>query len=547
MGNEWIIYGMGNVGTELYYFIKLFGGEVLMFADRNQNKIGTGIENTRCISYEDLLGMNKDIPLAVAIYKSDEIEQEFRETGFTNVIGWKDVRRALIERKRGEHVLLDLEEIKHIKTEIEPGVDRGTKGKTRVQSKMNENSLKIVEINFADLVGKRFNGYDLMEELNRRGHHVTQVVKHKTSSDEHVIEVKKDYIEDVKIGIRELESSVSNVWFPYGQQLLELQEVQEADILHFHILHNNFISLLDYPELMRGKGVIWTIHDPWILTGNCIYPLDCEKWKTGCNGCDGHGDHRYEMITMNTHTMWNLKKEVLHALNPHIIVSCGFMKNYIAESPLTKHWDKIHTIPFGVDSAAYKVKLEDKNYIHNKKRIIIGFRAEDMEIKGCRYIYEALGYLDLGDQISIMTVGSGYVPDGIKEKYTVIEKGWIDGEELRDFYSDIDLFLMTSLAETFGMMAIESMAAYTPVLCFEDTVLEEIVNAPVCGIAVPYKDSAALAEAIRKILTGEIELESRAVLGRKLVEEKYSIDNYINSHEELYKKIISEYKGEPFE
>ena len=549
MDNKFVIYGMGNVGTELYYFIKLFGGEVLFFADRNKNKVGTSIENTICVSYEELLRMDKNIPLVVAIYKSDDIERELQENGFTNVTGWKELRRELIERKRRENIILDIEKIKNIKTKIEIELKRYKviNDKNRIKKRKNEKSLKIVEINFADLVGKRFNGYDLMKELNNRGHNVCQIVKYKTSFDDNVIEVNKNDIEDIKIGIREFENSVSNVWYPYGQQLLNIQEVQEADILHFHILHNGFISLLDYPELMQDKCVIWTIHDPWILTGNCIHPLECEKWKTGCKDCDGYGDHRYEMINMNTNTMWNLKKQVLNSLNPHVIVSCSFMKKYISESLITKHWNNIHTIPFGIDINTYKTKLEEKSYINKKNRITIGFRAEDVEIKGCRYIYDALNYLNLGENISVITVGSGFVPDSIKEKYTVIEKGWIDGEELRNFYSEIDLFIMPSLAETFGMMAIESMAAYTPVICFEDTVLEEIIDAPNCGIAVKYKDFVGLAETINKILTGEIEIESRAVFGRKLIEEKYSYDNYVNSHEELYKKIVSEYKGELFE
>lgn len=546
MDNVFGIYGMGNIGIELYCFIKMFGGEVLFFVDRDNDKVGKRIDNTQCISLEELNNVDKNISLVVAVYTSNDIEQEMRKKGFINVYGWREVRRGLIEKRRGKSIILDIEKIKNIKDEISQELKNNKKNNfiNYINKKNIHNSMKIVEINYTDLVGKRFNGYELMEEMNHRGHSVCQIVKYKTSCNNNVIEVRKDNIADMQIRIKEYEHSVSNVWFPYGKQLLEIQKVQEADILHFHILHNNFVSLLDYFELMHNRCIVWTIHDPWILTGNCIYPLDCEKWKAGCLNCDGNGDHRYEMLDMNTNTMWNLKNQILSSLNPHIIVSCNFMKQYLAESPMTKHWDKIHVIPFGIDFHAYKTKIEEKRFISTKERITIGFRAEDMEIKGCRYIYDALIHLDMADKISVITVGSGFVPNSIKEKYSVIEKGWIDGEELFSFYSEIDLFIMPSLAETFGMMAIESMAAYTPVICFQNTVLEEIIDAPNCGIAVKYGDAMALAETIKRILTGELELESRAILGRKLVEEKYKYQEYVDRHEELYKKILSEYEGD---
>jgi glycosyltransferase involved in cell wall biosynthesis len=55
---------------------------------------------------------------------------------------------------------------------------------------------------------------------------------------------------------------------------------------------------------------------------------------------------------------------------------------------------------------------------------------------------------------------------------------------------------MPSMAEAFGMMAIEAMSCGRPVLCFEGTSLPGVTFAPDAGIAVPAADPAALAAVI---------------------------------------------------
>lgn len=402
--------------------------------------------------------------------------------------------------------------------------------------------MDIVEINCTDIIGHIFNGYDIMEELNRQGNDVRQIVLEKRSTNKNVISVSKDSIVHEQIRMLEICHSVSNVLFPYGEVIYRSTEYQNAELAHFHILHNSFISLFDYPMLMNSKPSVWTIHDPWILTGNCIYPLECEQWKNGCKNCDGTGDHRYEMTEKNMEFMWNIKKAILEKINPNIVVSCDYMYKYLKESPLTAHFDKISIIPFGVEASRYATNDKEKC----KRELglcpwktTIGFRVENAEIKGCNYIYEALLELNLGEEIELVTMGAGSVSEDIKKKYSVMEMGWVDKEEkMISIMKACDIFLMPSLAETFGLMAVESMAAGATVICFKDTVLEDITDAPNCGIAVEYRSSAKLAEAINYLIQNPGEMKLRGEQGRRLVENRYRFEDYISNHKNLYESII---------
>lgn len=401
--------------------------------------------------------------------------------------------------------------------------------------------MKILEVNCNDLPGNIFNGYDLHLALNKSGHCARQMVHKKYSNCDTVSSFAKDDILSCQLIEWEQEHSVSNVIMPYGRELEKSKEFQEAEIVHYHILHNHAISLLDYARLMNQKCSVWTIHDPWILTGNCIHPMECNKWRTGCRDCVRLAEETFVMEQDNTGFMWNIKKQVLSQINPDIVTASEFMKRYIEQSPLTQHFDKVHVIPFGIKQEKYSLalkKLKKQKYKISSDAKVIGFRADDYFIKGCKYFYEALRRMEKNSDIIVMSVGNGEIPKDIYEKYKVIELGWLcDEEEIIDFLEAVDIFVMPSLAEGFGVMSIEAMAAGCAVVCFKSTTIEEITSAPECGVAADYKSSGGLAKAIQNLIDNWAETQRRGRLGHEMVKERYQFRNYVEKHIRLYEKV----------
>ena len=140
--------------------------------------------------------------------------------------------------------------------------------------------MKVVEVNYTDLPGRIFNGYDLHLELNKRGIYATQNVLHKLSNTGTVYEIIKDTLVQMQLEEYEKINQISHLIYPNAAIFERMKNVKEADLIHYHIIHNHMFSLYDYELLMNSHRSIWTLHDPWILTGDCIYPLTCDKVKT---------------------------------------------------------------------------------------------------------------------------------------------------------------------------------------------------------------------------------------------------------------------------
>lgn len=101
-----------------------------------------------------------------------------------------------------------------------------------------------------------------------------------------------------------------------------------------------------------------------------------------------------------------------------------------------------------------------------------------------------------------------------------------------------DVFLMPSLEETFGMMAIEALACGTPTVVFEGTSLPEVVDAPRCGISVPRENVEALAAAITAVMGNAGLRQSLIANGLDLVAREYTQSQYVSRHILLYRQLL---------
>lgn len=403
--------------------------------------------------------------------------------------------------------------------------------------------MKITHINNTDLPGRIFNGYDMMNTLNSLGHNCKQIVIDKKSDNENVSALLSKGEMHVRSLLQATESEIGsvNLLNPYTDKLINHIDFQNADIVHFHLLHNNMISMYELNKLLKSKPCVWTLHDPWIFTGHCIHPLDCEKWKTGCIQCSRHFDYGFPLYHNTAEQMWQIKKNQLQDIDIDVVVSTDFMVNYIRHSPLTSHFTKIHKIPFGIDLNS--IRNIDKGEAKKKLNIpndtfVIAIRDEENQIKGVKYFIEAVKKMDpIG--ITIISVGSGNMLSELSEKYNYVRLGWQNNADTMDlFYSAADVFVMPSLAETFGLMSIEAMAHQTPVICFKSTVLPEISHAGECGIAVEYKSPTALYKSLSEMKDNKDECIMRGKKGRKIVEKYYRYEDYISKHIELYSKLL---------
>ncbi len=404
--------------------------------------------------------------------------------------------------------------------------------------------MRVLQVNNIDLHGRRFNGYDLLDELRDRDVAGKQVVMHKLSKNPDVTALLARHTDlAVQDAICRVEQrhSMNDLLFPWGRVLPELPEFRDADLVHYHLLHNQMVSVLDLPWLFEQKPTVWTFHDAWPLTGHCIQPVECARWLTGCVDCPAL-DVPFEMREDCAHKMWLIKQRVFSRLDVDVVVASDYLRDMVARSPLTAHFSRVHVIPFGIDTSPF---LPDEERAASRETLgipqddfVVFFRSADSEYKGLRYILEALKSHAPSRRTTLLTVDQLGHLKSLKSRYNIVELGWVNDEKLYPkLFSAADVFLMPSTVEGFGLMALEAMAAGRPVVCFEGTAVPQVTHAPECGVAVPKGDAQALRAAIDRLAADPEEARRRGELGRRIAAEQYSHDGYLDSLAELYRTV----------
>jgi len=403
--------------------------------------------------------------------------------------------------------------------------------------------MRIVHVSCNDLHGSRFNGHDMQIAFNKRGISCKQFVMDKYGNDLNTIPLFYDEEPFLRWLCMKFESdlSIHNMVLPYGWRLLNHPEFKDADVVHYHCIHNYVLSLAMFRQLTLAKPSVLTLHDPWFFTGHCVHPLDCDKWeREKCINCS-HLDRFFPMKENNANYMWEYKKEVFSNIDIDIVVSSKWMLDLMQRSPITSHIERVHLIPFGIDTNLFYSKNRNKSEI--RKRLGIGqddvvlcFRSETSLFKGVPYIQEMLDLLNVPLPVTLLTVGEkGLIKN---KKYNLVENGRVnDDEKMADFYAAADIFLMPSTAEAFGLMAIEAMSSELPIIVTQGTALPEVTFAPECGVSIERDNAEQFTKAVTRLIEDSNERRRRGELGRKLALENYKVEDHYKKMLELYESI----------
>lgn len=402
--------------------------------------------------------------------------------------------------------------------------------------------LNLLQVGRGDLLGSRFNGFAIRDMLRQRAINSTFLAYEPRSQDP-AVERALSYPG------RSLFTRVASRWERHHAlhsvaQLhsfgLPLQGAfRRADVVHYQIIHDGFFSILALPFLSRLKPSVWTWHDPWTMTGHCIYPMECERWKIGCGECPDL-ERPFAVSHDNTRTGFALKKWTVENSPINIVLASRWMMKMAAESPIGKH-AKLHHIPFGLDLKRYRPR--DPGPAREKfgvrpGHVVIAVRGYDSPFKGVREFVAALERIDT--PVCVLSMQDVGRFDGLIGKHQIISLDWSDDEDqLVDAYTASDFFVMPSTAEAFGLMAVEAMACGKPVIVFEGTSLPEVTFAPDVGIAVPMRDVRALAAAVASLVENVDDRLRRGRKAREIAERFYDDTIFADRLSQLYRAVAA--------
>jgi len=409
-------------------------------------------------------------------------------------------------------------------------------------TKDNVVDINVLQVNGYQSPGRRFNGLSLKPHLAALGVSSKHLVWEQDRPEDDVVTLHGSTVRKINRLTRGVERvlSLQSQLYTNGMHIKRLPEFLEADLIHYHIIHSGFLSMQSLPALTALKPTVWTLHDPWAMTGHCIHPFGCERWRTGCGNCpDLNTDFKINSDT--TAFNFRLKRLAYRKSNLEVIVASTWMENMVSQSPLFESVP-VHKIPFGLDLEFFKArdKAQAKARLGiDADRLVLCFRSVMNDFKGLQYVIEALDQLQVEAPICLLTLNDKGRVDKFKARFQVVELGWTnDDEVMRDVYDATDLFLMPSLADSFGLMAVEAMAFGKPTVCFEGTALPEVIFTPQAGVAVPARDSSALVDAIKRLILNPEERLQRGVRSRQLAEQHYDIRKQAERIAEVYRLVI---------
>ena len=331
------------------------------------------------------------------------------------------------------------------------------------------------------------------------------------------------------------------------QSMLQLQSFglpanrwfRRADVVHYHIVHDGFFSLSALPLLSRLKPSVWTWHDLWPMTGHCIQPMECERWRTGCGECPDLA-RPLAMKVDKTRQAFGLKRRIVRNSPIDVVVASQWMLNMARESPIAAG-TRLHHVPFGVDLKRFAPRdgtTARDSFGILPDRVVVAVRGFLSPYKGIREFASALELIKTPLCVLSMNDEGGF--DRLIGRHQIIALDWTYDEDIIiDAYSAADFFVMPSTAEAFGLMAIVAMACGKPIVAFEGTALPEVTFAPEVGIAVPMRDIGSLANAVQHLVDDVGDRLRRGRRAREIAEKHYSSDLYAGRLATLYRSVAA--------
>lgn len=333
---------------------------------------------------------------------------------------------------------------------------------------------------------------------------------------------------------------------------VHLISFRNADIkdAHVHFLNpHGFVSINPVASLLSKMGyLLWTrkikrlikkinpdiLHAHWATSYGLVgalsrhHPFILSTW-----GFDVTESPRNSRI-MKKIVEYSLKKSDVITATSHMLTSETAKYEYTGK--------RIHTVPFGVDTHHFTPVSNEPT----GEPLSIGIvKALEREY-GVEYLIGAFAKVrKMGYNVRLLIVGDGSLWGELKALVTDLKisdsvefTGSLANNIIPQYLRRMDIFVVPSLSESFGVSALEASACEIPVIASNVGGLPEVVVDGETGYLVPPRNEAAIAEKIIKLIEEPELRQNLGANGRKFVLENYEWNSCARKMEEIYERIL---------
>lgn len=244
----------------------------------------------------------------------------------------------------------------------------------------------------------------------------------------------------------------------------------------------------------------------------------------------GHGG---DVTSLNKGILKKLKRRCLkHA--KHVTVVSEYLKNIVTDIEPSVNPS---VISMGVDTSKFGKQHFVPNYFGQGDKKVVLFVGRLVEIKGVRYLIEAMKDIDA----LLVIVGDGILRGQLEQQGKMLGSkirflGAKTHEELKKILACADIFVMPSITtesgakEGLGLVALEAMASGLPVIASDSGGISQVITNEINGLIVEEKNVDKLVNAINILLENESFYNNISNMA------------YRTSFDKDYKKIAKEYE-----
>jgi len=161
--------------------------------------------------------------------------------------------------------------------------------------------------------------------------------------------------------------------------------------------------------------------------------------------------------------------------------------------------------------------------------VTVGLVGQISPHKGHDDAIEAMRQIGSGFRLIVAGKGEASYEEALRRKAAGLPVEFAGFVSLPEFFQNIDIVILPSWEEPFGIVLLEAMASGIPVVATNRGGPAEIAK----GILIPPRDPTALAAAIRSIQPGDFIREARAH-----VEENFDIRRIVPRIENFYVELL---------
>ena len=256
-----------------------------------------------------------------------------------------------------------------------------------------------------------------------------------------------------------------------------------------------------------------------------------------------HNDNRFR-----THPFYAWLNRQSAKTASRIIAVSSYLREFIAAAEGIPK-DKIVVIRHGLDlnsSDANREGIVCRELGIPPTAPVAAIVARLTEQKGHTYLLQAFAeVIRTIPDARLLIVGSGSLMTALQSLVNrlglgsnVIFTGY--RSDARALMSEVNLIVLSSLWEGFGLVLLEAMAAAKPVVATDVSAIQEVVEHKVTGLLVPPRDPQSLARAIIELLQDPHEAQRMGRAGRQRVEALFTIEGMIQQTEAVYEGLMRE-------